>query len=132
METSVWCAKKLTLVSAFRAAFCHLGRGNVVGRSVQGELLESRTPLSQAGLPQDKATELLTTGVQRARGMIIFFFTPPCHPATKIVVFMDQKKTVEETGCGIFSHAQGKGSSPFEALALGLDSKTLCQGGRYR
>lgn len=55
---------------------------------------------------------------------------PSCH--LKLLLLWRKSKIVEEIGCGVFSHAQGKGSSPFEALALRLDGKTLCQGGKYR
>lgn len=67
------------------------GRGNLVGKSVQEEMLESRTPSVQAGLPPDRVTELLTTRVQRAYGMIIFF-TPPWHPATSNCSFYGREE----------------------------------------
>lgn len=110
-----------------------LGRGNIVGKSVQEELLESRTPSSQVGLPRDRVTELFTTRVQRTHGMIIFLFTPPSHPATSNCCFCGaEAKLWKRLVVGFFPHAQEKSSNLFEALALRLNGKTPCQGGRYR
>lgn len=65
--------------------------------------------------------------------MIIFFFTPPCYPATSNCCFYGaEAKLWKRLVVGFFPHVQGNCSSPFEALALRLGGKTPCQGGKYR
>lgn len=91
-----------------------LGRGNIVGKSVQEELLKSRTPSSQVGLSQDGVTELFTTRVQRAHGIDIFFFTPPCHPATSSHCFYGaEAKLLKRLVVGFFFLCPKKLTQPF-------------------
>lgn len=111
-----------------RAAFPCLGRGNTVGKSAQEELLESRTPSSQAGLPQDGVTELFTTRVQRAHGRIIFFIIPPCHPASSNWCFHGaEAKIVEEVSCGGFPLMAKETATALWSTGS-QKGKTLCQG----
>lgn len=113
LETSGGCAKNWP--SSFhppilKPPFPHLGTGDLVGKSVQKELLgSSRPPPPTTGLPQDglPATGLSTAWVLGTDGTItpqLSICTRFCNPATSnYLSFMEHKLSSVSFGCDSFS-----------------------------